>query len=338
MYGFIIVLIFIFVGFALIFLNFDRESAVYGDQLYGTYNVMFGNVNDSDFSVSQKLFASLILFLLNVVLLNLLISIMGDSYQKMQEKQILTDALTRLDMSIEAMVYLRILKGKRQTNGQGYFIFCGPTIEDEEEDSVDSELNRRIMLIQRTMENNHTKTQEELKENKTTNQKIETKIDERITYLETKMKEQMKEQAENMKGQMEQMKKELKDSLGEMLKELKPAPKEVASPEKTKETVLTEPTTKAAPLAQTKEVVSSTQTKEPTLPVQTEQAVLTVQTKEIVPVEQKAEVALPAQTEKAALPTQTEEPTLPAQAEEIVIVKQEKEVALPTQTKEEVTK
>ena len=77
MYGFIVVLIFIFFGFALIAVEFDQTQISYGDQLYGTFKILFASYDDGEYNVSQKLFTSLIVFLLNVVLLNLLISIMG---------------------------------------------------------------------------------------------------------------------------------------------------------------------------------------------------------------------------------------------------------------------
>ena len=94
MLGFIIIIIFIIIGFSLIFMEFQREQ-IYGNQLYSTYQVLYGNVADEDFNPSQKVIATIILFALNVILLNLLISIMGDSYDKVQEKRLLTDSLTR---------------------------------------------------------------------------------------------------------------------------------------------------------------------------------------------------------------------------------------------------
>ena len=94
MYGFVVVLIFIFFGFALIAVEFDQTQISYGDQLYGTFKILFASYDDGEYNVSQKLFTSLIVFLLNVVLLNLLISIMGDTYDKVQERRILIDSLT----------------------------------------------------------------------------------------------------------------------------------------------------------------------------------------------------------------------------------------------------
>src|SRR5688572_15224958 len=114
MMGFIIIIALIICGFSLIFLSFARhgesdedEDNSYGRYLYDAYQVLYGPLGDEGFSFSQKLLMSFILFLLNVVLLNLLISIMGDSYDKVQEKRVLTDSLTRLELIREATAYMK---------------------------------------------------------------------------------------------------------------------------------------------------------------------------------------------------------------------------------------
>ena len=138
MYEFVIVLIFIFFGFALVALEFNNAENPYLDELYGTYKILYANYDDTTFSVSQKIITSSVVFLMNVVLLNLLISIMGDSYDKIQERRILTDALTRLDMSVEAMVVMRVFNYRKKTKGKGYLIYCEV---QEDEDVVDKENN-----------------------------------------------------------------------------------------------------------------------------------------------------------------------------------------------------
>ena len=239
-----------FAGFALALLNFDGTGTAHEDQPQSTSDIIFGNAKNSQFDAPQKLFASIILILLDVVLLNLFISMMGDSYDKVQSQKVITDAQTRLNMSVEAMTYLRILK-KNKTKGKGYLIYCGPEVEDNEEDY--DEWNGRTTIIKKVLQQNESKIQAALKANTKTDdkvytkiqEKIEAKIEEKITGLESKfaslenkMKEQdeqMKKQAREMKEQMDQMKKELKDSLSAMLNELKPALKEIVPPEEPKE-------------------------------------------------------------------------------------------------------
>ena len=271
MHGFIIVLVFTLAGFALTWLNFSGD----GSTNVSTYNIIFGNFKNADFGASQKLFASIILLLLNVVLLNLFISMMGDSYDKVQAQKVITDAQTRLSMSVEAMTYLRILK-KDKTKGRGYLIYCGPEVKDSDQDLANNEWNGRITLINKALEGNESRIQEALRANDKTDDKPFTKIEEKIeekiasledrfVSLENKMKEQaeqMKKQAREVKEQMDQMKQELKDSLSEMLQELKPAPKKVVLPEEQKEASLPEEQKEAALPKEQEEVALEEQAKE----------------------------------------------------------------------------
>ena len=188
MYGFIIVLIFIFFGFALIFLEFNRDQD-YGDQLYGTYKVLYGDIDDSDKDVSQKLFLSLILFILNVILLNLLISIMGDSYDRVQERRVLTDSLTRLDMILEGIVYRRLLalRKKDRNANQGHMIYCEPNEADRDEDSQGNEWEGRINLIKKTLRQNDQKVDELKGKIMSIEQNINKEVKDRIDGMENRL-------------------------------------------------------------------------------------------------------------------------------------------------------
>ena len=159
MLGFTIVLIFIFIGFALISVEFDKTAVPYGDQLYNTFKILFASYDDSQYNSSQKLFTSLIVFLLNVVLLNLLISIMGDSYDKVQEKRISIDSLTRLDMILEAMVYMRTLNRKKKAQEKGHLIYCEAE-EVEGDSNAENEWEGRINLIKKSLKQNDMKIQD----------------------------------------------------------------------------------------------------------------------------------------------------------------------------------
>ena len=215
MYGFVVVLIFIFFGFALIFLEFSEGQTAYGDQLYGTFKILFAGYDDTDYNVSQKLFTSLILFLLNVVLLNLLISIMGDSYDKVQERRVLTDSLTRLDMSLEAMVFLRVVRRGKETEGKGYLIYCEPEEADNEEDSANVEWEGRINVIKKTLKQTDQKVQ-------SLTEKMDQKMgamEQKIGTMEQEMKASMNTVNQKM-GAMEQkigtMEQEMKASMNTM--------------------------------------------------------------------------------------------------------------------------
>lgn len=160
MYGFIVILIFLFVGFSLIFTEFDH-TVVYGAQLYATYGVLYGNVTDINFNVSQKLFAAVIIFLLNVVLLNLLISIMGDSFDKVQERRVLTDSLTRLELIFEVMTYKRIISKKRELK-RAYLMQCARDEAEEDEYNNKNEWEGRINLIKKKLAENREEVRKEI--------------------------------------------------------------------------------------------------------------------------------------------------------------------------------
>ena len=236
MYGFVVVLIFIFFGFALIFLELSEAKTAYGDHLYGTFKILFGEPEDSDYSVSQKLFTSLIVFLLNVVLLNLLISIMGDSYDRVQERRVLTDSLTRLDMSLEAMVFLRVIRRGKKTEGKGYLIYCETEEVDNEDDPANVEWEGRINVIKKTLKQTDQKVQsltDKIDATNATNATIGQKMEQKIEAMEQKVSVIIEQKMEQKIGAMEQkveqkieameqrIRTEIKESLAEILKYVK---------------------------------------------------------------------------------------------------------------------
>ena len=158
MFAFIVILVFIIIGFALIFLEFARDN-VYGVQVYSTYQVLYGNVPEDVTTVSQQLFAALILFLLNVVLLNLLISIMGDSFDKVQERRILTDSLTRLDMILESMTYMRVFR-REEAGARGYLIFYEGDASGLDDDGDNNEWEGWVNVIKKALRQNDQKIEE----------------------------------------------------------------------------------------------------------------------------------------------------------------------------------
>ena len=226
MYGFVVVLIFIIFGFALIAVEFDQAQVPYGYQLYGTFKILFANYNDEDFNVSQKLFFSVIVFLLNVVLLNLLISIMGDTYDKVQERRVLIDSLTRLDMALEAIVYMKTLGLTGRNQGKGYLIYCETESVDEDYNMQDIEWEGRINVIKKLMRQNDAKIQEVVKSVEKGNMSAEEQMSalkKQVSAVETQvstMEKEMKDQAKEMKNQAIAM-EGLKDQVGSIEKEMK---------------------------------------------------------------------------------------------------------------------
>lgn len=198
--GFILFVVFIIVGFSLVSLQFDRENN-YSDHLYTTYEMLFAIYDDNGESDSQKIVAAMVLFLFNVVFLNLLISIMGDSYDKVQERRLLTDSMTRLEMLLENMTYDQIFL-KRKTEEKGFLMYCLPDRGDEDEEMQTNEWDGRINLIKKILKQNEQKVVEIIEKKMDTTEKeidivqkkvdkIADEMDNKINMLEKKMEQEI---------------------------------------------------------------------------------------------------------------------------------------------------
>jgi len=169
MLSFVVILALIIIGFSLVFLVFNREDE-YGAYLYQAYNVLYGPMDieeDSPWSFSQKLIMAVLAFFLNVVLLNLLISIMGDSYGQVLEMRDRTDSLTRLEMISEAAIYRKFLQLNHQTK-RGYLVYCLPVELEEDKDSQQQELGSMMKAMKKLIKKNNEESKREIQELKET--------------------------------------------------------------------------------------------------------------------------------------------------------------------------
>ncbi len=200
MVSFITIIVLIIVGFSVIFLVFNREAG-YGDYLYEAYNVMYGPVDIDEgaaWPFSQKLIMAMLAFFLNVVLLNLLISIMGDSYGKVLEIRDLTDSLTRLEMISEAAIYRKFLRPKHQTK-RGFLVYCLPVeLNDDDENGKNSELESAIKTMKKLIQKNNEESRQEI-------QTLKEKVQENNLRLEATMKNEIS----NMRAEITNMKTEI---------------------------------------------------------------------------------------------------------------------------------
>ncbi len=154
MISFTVVLAMIIVAFSIIFLVFNREAG-YGDYLYEAYNVMYGPMDideEAAWPFSQKLLMAVLAFFLNVVLLNLLISIMGDAFGKAGEAEDKTDALTRLEMISEAMIFKKIVNPNHKTK-RGYLVYCLTAELEEEKNDQQEQLKKMAEAIKQLQQN-----------------------------------------------------------------------------------------------------------------------------------------------------------------------------------------
>mmetsp|Transcript_35065 Transcript_35065/g.31597 ORF Transcript_35065/g.31597 Transcript_35065/m.31597 type:complete len:201 (+) Transcript_35065:748-1350(+) len=83
MRSFIMMLLFIFFSFTIIFICLDEaEEFTFGSMFLLSYNYLFANYESEGLTTSQYIFFVIFTLLLAVVLINMLIAIMGDSYSR----------------------------------------------------------------------------------------------------------------------------------------------------------------------------------------------------------------------------------------------------------------
>lgn len=226
MMGFMFILAFITIGFSLIFLEFSKLTSTtsddqsYGDKLYSTYQVMYGNTEDAS-DPSQRILLALILFVFNVLLLNLLISIMGNTYDTVQENRVVTDALTRLDLILESMAIMRFL-GRRKTaakENRGYLIYCGAELVEREIHEKPKGEDEDIIFKNRGG-NSKSKQEDEKRWRKDIENKILT-IQKNVDMNCSELRKEFETTKTELKEQMESNNNELKELLKGITEKLK---------------------------------------------------------------------------------------------------------------------
>ena len=207
-------------GFSIIFLVFERESE-YGIYLYNTYSILYGPLDidsDSKFSVSQRIIMVVIAFLLNVLLLNLLISIMGDSYDKILEKREKTDALTRLEMMSEAMTYMKLLKMNYKAK-RGYLLYCF-SLDMEEDENGQDEWEGRINVMKKLLKQSgeETKRLREITEKKI--HELNQKMDISYQKLEQRLEQRIRESDKSLQQTIQANNEKLVENISTMIQGL----------------------------------------------------------------------------------------------------------------------
>ena len=171
-----------------------RRDDDYISHLYNTYKVLYADFDDSglpeegipEYNASQKVILAFILFIFNVFLLNMLISIMGNAFDEVQQGRILIDSLTKVNMIIENQSLMQKLTKK--PSKKGYLMVC--------------ERGRMV------------KEKEELEF------KIEKQIKSEFEQMRQENKEQIKSEFEQMRQENKEAKKQIKSEFEQMRKEL----------------------------------------------------------------------------------------------------------------------
>lgn len=125
MRSFLFVLIFLCIGFAFIFFQLKPTSSFSTELLY-TYNLIYANYDDGP-QEGEVFYFVIFTVLVSVVLLNLLIAIMNETYSRVQNMEAYYDSKTRVSLAIEAITakrfILKITSVIRKT-GLWRLIFC----------------------------------------------------------------------------------------------------------------------------------------------------------------------------------------------------------------------
>jgi hypothetical protein len=132
-----------------VFYEFDRHTS-YASHLLSTYNSLFGSVDSSYDTISKNLLSVSVAFILNVYLLNMLVTVIGDRLHDMDAVAVLTDSKERLDLIMEAALFKRIFVKKREERPeQRCIIFCEEVVAGENEDETDELKNQVASLADR---------------------------------------------------------------------------------------------------------------------------------------------------------------------------------------------
>jgi len=206
MVSFIAILIFIIFALSLILLEFDRETE-FTDHLLSGYGFIYGDYETEDVSSSEIAIMVFVAFLVSVVLLNLLIAMMGDSYAKVDEISILVDSLERLDMIVEVIVMKRIFTQKELVREKSYLMFCQNSVNGGGDDDEENLLEEKTNLLQKAIKTVET----QMVQNSSNLTSIEEKMkilakaqEDNFTSIDEKIKALTKSQAENS-AQMKDM-------------------------------------------------------------------------------------------------------------------------------------
>ena len=98
------------------------------------YRLLYADYEIDDYGFSELIYWALIAFLVGVVLLNLLIALMADSFSRVQERRILAESLEKLQLAIEAILMKRALTGKAKKEMRQLALMRNKEYQDDDED------------------------------------------------------------------------------------------------------------------------------------------------------------------------------------------------------------
>ena len=108
MASFFWILVFMTFGFTLIFVQYtmNENNSDFGTELYNTYNLYFGNVNET-YTAPQMIYFLIFTVFVSVVMLNMLIAVINETFGRISDNQEYYESEAKISLIIEALVIKR---------------------------------------------------------------------------------------------------------------------------------------------------------------------------------------------------------------------------------------
>lgn len=124
MRSFLLIVLFTIIGFSLIFYQFASSTDDFGQFMLEQYLYLYGNQPDTnDFDTSQIIFFIIITLFLALILTNMLIALMSDTYNRVDGSSMMADNLEKISLILEyatlkrqVLKFLRICFKRRLSN------------------------------------------------------------------------------------------------------------------------------------------------------------------------------------------------------------------------------
>jgi WD40 repeat protein len=150
--AFLLILLYSIAAFTLVFtaLSRNRKDTAFSKNLLLSYQLNFGDIQDSQYDILEWVVMSLIILVNPIILLNLLISIIIDTHSKVQKEIHITDMQQVADMVLK----VELMRCFSQKNGRArYLQVCeekskGPSQTEEPWEKRVRKLERRMMSLE----------------------------------------------------------------------------------------------------------------------------------------------------------------------------------------------
>lgn len=178
MWAFVIIIASVILACSIMFYTFDRQQ-IFSDTLLNTYYMLYGNVTFPHLSLSQSFIAVAVTFVLGVFFLNMLVSILNDSFNTTQKLKVLKDAHERLEILLESINVRKIfIRCRRRNSKPGYLAFCETVHDYDKDDETDTiDIKDRVKIIQNKMNESELTLQNQIDYLKSKILETESKVD-----------------------------------------------------------------------------------------------------------------------------------------------------------------